>query len=816
MRRMWNVVMVVAMVGTAGIAQPTEAETAYFHAYWLEHGMRDFAGAAEAYAKAADALAKTEKKDLLVKALAARGNLLQKLGRAAEAAAVFQRALALDPEQAEVRNALKGTEARAGGTQEAEDEFAAKVRQLIELMAVPVPAAADAREQIEALGAKAAPWLEQALRSRRPDVVSAAARFLLEMEGDAGWKAVLGALGDEAIVHVDPIVQAFRDRPPSMAKLELVSTALKHKNPMVRRQAAQNLVVDDLGFQSPALRDRHAEVYRQGLDTGDVDILRTLLLRPSLPNTVHDAVRAAIEGLLGSEDPDRAQVGLKTVHNSPIPPDVREPLAGPARRAALRWLQADDHPIVHDAGEVLLQAGAWDAEAAGTLHRICERFILNGRPRFKGQNFSSFNTLGPLAILVSEKARIVPAPEPALELFRLAGTRESTLPPNEIVNFRRGLVKRVAESKPDLAAWAPVVKRGLETVQDPEGLAIWLGLANSLDTDIQAEALRLAGHENPSVRLRACQALVNLDKPLPEGWIPPKLREDLASGWHEMQLCSLTLAERIGGEAMVPAVAALVQGDTNVTSRAIVVLARIGGRAALPALRERLARKPTDPPALKALVGILGEESVGDLVAASGGSSPGNVLASLTGGGGTPATRDAGDWAKVLKHWLAQTPREGRDSAFVRMLLDQLNESDARALALDILEHGPDDARPAVIAAAGSRHFIETWPFLVKLLDHPNEGIRKSSQAALEELKSYRELKRGLEDFGPEGRAQAVKNAQSLLDSPDAALRRGAAFALGALADPAAVPPLLKLLRDSDAAVRDAAVQALQKLSAPK
>src|SRR5262249_32760948 len=90
--------------------------------------------------------------------------------------------------------------------------------------------------------------------------------------------------------------------------------------------------------------------------------------------------------------------------------------------------------------------------------------------------------------------------------------------------------------------------------------------------------------------------------------------------------------------------------------------------------------------------------------------------------------------------------------------------------------------------------------------------VRENAKAALDQIRAYRELKASFEQFGAGGREGALAEARALIKSDSAEKRRGAALALGALGDPGGGPALLELLSDREPAVREAALQALERL----
>ena len=78
-------------------------------------------------------------------------------------------------------------------------------------------------------------------------------------------------------------------------------------------------------------------------------------------------------------------------------------------------------------------------------------------------------------------------------------------------------------------------------------------------------------------------------------------------------------------------------------------------------------------------------------------------------------------------------------------------------------------------------------------------------------LVRYNELKRGIEEG-----ASAYEKAVEMSRSPDARHRQAAAYALGAMGDPAAIARLLDLATDQSPVVSEAALQALARLGGQK
>ncbi len=246
---------------------------------------------------------------------------------------------------------------------------------------------------------------------------------------------------------------------------------------------------------------------------------------------------------------------------------------------------------------------------------------------------------------------------------------------------------------------------------------------------------------------------------------------------------------RVGTGAVPTLLEAMHDRQPRLREAAIEALGGIGGAESMSALSGALSddRSNVRQAAAAALGRAGGNDAVAALTGALSHKDPGTRRAAAIALGSLPPEDAVGG----LRMAAADRDRTVREAA-IKSLVALASPAAVGALCQVLL--GADrDARPA--AAAALRGFA--WS--------PTDGPQRIVHAVLNGR--YSEAAR-------EGEA-AVEPLTAALADREAATRRGAAEALGQIADPRAAAALSPLLGDQDAGVREAAVRALVALGPP-
>jgi HEAT repeat protein len=143
----------------------------------------------------------------------------------------------------------------------------------------------------------------------------------------------------------------------------------------------------------------------------------------------------------------------------------------------------------------------------------------------------------------------------------------------------------------------------------------------------------------------------------------------------------------------------------------------------------------------------------------------------------------------------------------------QLDPATVKPIVLQLLASKRREDVVAAIQLVSQLRIDAAWDTLAKLLETGDGEIKQRAIDALTTLREYRELRRAVLADEGDARRVAFEKARELMKSGKSDQRAGAALALAATADVAAIPLLLDLLGDEDATVRAAARLALEKLA---
>jgi HEAT repeat protein len=237
------------------------------------------------------------------------------------------------------------------------------------------------------------------------------------------------------------------------------------------------------------------------------------------------------------------------------------------------------------------------------------------------------------------------------------------------------------------------------------------------------------------------------------------LREALRDRHAKLRETAIAALGAAGGERAVAALAETLRDErSSVRQAGAAALARAGGSSAVPSLKDALAHK--DPMTRRCAASALG-------------------------------TIDAPEAVAALRQALADREKSVRDSA-----VDALAAMGSRTAVAALVAELPAADRD-LKAAIAARLKTLTWT--------PADAAERVVHAALHGR---------FDDATAEGTA-AVDPLVATLADRDPAARRGAAAALGRLADPRAAPALAVLFKDADPSVREAAVGAVVAIGLP-
>jgi HEAT repeat protein len=336
------------------------------------------------------------------------------------------------------------------------------------------------------------------------------------------------------------------------------------------------------------------------------------------------------------------------------------------------------------------------------------------------------------------------------------------------------------------------------------GRNVWLDHFRSLDACPPELLLEAAGDPSHYVRVIAYEGIWHGWRKLQGTDIGPALthlEEDLLGDDEDVRRSLLTLLRLYEVPAAAPALRKLGGGGPG---RVYVLraLVRAVGVKALPDVREEI--EDDWDIAVEFLVKLLGVEAVPELVA----------RAKSEWSGSSPVLDNDGSLripADVAKAYLEKLPVELRDGPLVAAIAPLLSPEARLVLVIDALKSDDGDQHLAGAKIAARFHIEAAWPYLIPLLEDYDE-VGESAEAALEAIRTHRELKSSFERYGAGGPSKVLEDATLLTKSDDPVKRRGGALAIGALADPAGIPVLLGLLDDKDESVREAALGALERL----
>ena len=791
----------------------------FYRAFYEETALRDFAAAAESYA---GVLARADlPADLRARAQAGRARALQALGELDEAAAAWRAVLELDPENGEARAALARSPLASP-----DERLDAEIRAHFERL---VSGDAAALENVCRFGSRAVPILVAAWTGEGPaqrSYMAAEALVAIALRDDSALaleELAAGLRGGTfAPSALGVIVHGVLSADYRTSRAGVYGALLEQSDIGVRQKAAEYLVGQGLRKLDEQREEGLLPLIERMARDESFLVRRELLLFASgsdaldgLPTRSRAVVSSLVERSLRSELPEEQQAArsaavgsrpLLRAHARELVPALasgelapRGWASGFARSLEQGWFEPAEVLAFLEHSDPTLRTSSWSWLVAHV-----------GEP-----TFATLDDLRPHAVraaqdwgltMRSSDARALRdqwnslfAPfafSPALHV-QLWETLVRMEPSRGFNGFdhrlpvRAAIVEALFSEAKTVEQADRVLDEALAAFADPELVASFLAdVPNRPPPPAWSALQRAAASDAKAVREQAYGLLLqNLATrgERPEAWSLPRLFEDVASSLPG----ALSLFAQIGDPALVDEFERRLPEIAEETqrSRVLGVVIGLGDPSRLAATWSTLREPGQFGPVTWSLLDGLG-------------IAPGTR--------GRPWIEAKLELARsdheLLRYWI----KGGSVAVWPYDAATQLVQA---ALTT---EGTPDEVLEHALGWAGNRNLGVPLEVLLPFVRHGNPTVRAKAEQATERVRSLIELERAALSFGDDARARSVEAIRANVASPEADRRRAAAWAIAALGDPDGVALLFDLLGDPEAAVRAAALAALERLGVGK
>jgi HEAT repeat protein len=625
-------------------------------------------------------------------------------------------------------------------------------------------------------GDRCVPQVAEALRADRPHIVSAAAQVLVRLDTDLAAEALLAAFTDEKTRYRTLLVRQLEGGTSKQA--ELFRKALVDSSREVRVAAAHAL-----SYAMTNHDQRLREVAVGSLGNPDAEV-RRILVGSHRNWTAADLLRAA-HRLMDDVDPEvRKEVvdllgpSMPAAHD--VPPDVQKlavdlfriddaevrnrlvrfaiDAGGEVARKVVVLGLADESEEVRSTTIRFMSHVAWSPEFLPALVASIEKTVLSDREREWRSRFrEAMRRLESAKKTVENGALLVDLAKTISEEAPEARRRLAL--PDVLAALRTHPVETKVES--------------YRVLRRPEEQLLWFQIFESYTSrHLQPLVLEALGSKNDRVRAAAVEALVRIGDPELVAKRMAALMSDPAPGVRTVAI-EATLPRLSGEELSREVLKALGDSNGTVKYHAIGAIARVPGISWEEPLLEAVRGDP---------------ERWGQLAVAAVAKRGEPELTRRILGRVLEAMRDCRE--KVRASAWAAAESALSDGAI-----------------LDALENGPAPFKLWAADIAAKRHLLDAWPLLLEL-----KGQGKAYEKALTEIRDYHlRLKEYLDLRDTKGEDLYAK-ADALGRSGDELQMIAACHAYAALGGPRAISRLLDLVRNPNANVRQAALEALKKL----
>jgi HEAT repeat protein len=758
-------------------AKPSEVEKAWFRAYYLENGKRDFEAARKAFEEivrggAGDAERLVTARIGVLRCALKLGEI--PTGEQVEEVAAEVARLPADV-RAEVAKEWDDLKARLDPDAESGEARGRIISLLAELVRHGGPdteMGAEAVENLLLFGERAIPVLDEALREPNPHAVAGAARVLTRLGTERATEKLRSAM-DDARVMFPALIVTQVGTSVQKPHLALLFAACERPHGEIRKaatEALERMLIEGISG-TPAMHVEFAAA-----------TLRKNPTREDLDRAVR-SIQNAMGRTPASFDPETMETILALTKH-----------ADPAVRKAAVALACRDPRL---APTVLLTAIVDESES---VRDGAAKGFGSGMPpavRFPADRSTSEMLVRAAAYAVRNDAVLINYSRVLTDLGRIAKESDAwdALPPLVAAIVGLDDEDRREEAWSRLTAVIAPIRRPVESPDERVSEAAFTGyrmlatdpwraewmrlFRDRFGEEIEPVALAALEGDSAELRLAAIRVLERRLEPAQQVEAFARLRDDPDAAVRLAVFDVLIKQVVDGDERRRLAESALNDPSTAVRERAIRPLVEADGEGTAPALVQAVVADPR------------------------------LCLTATRAMAATGADRAAREF---LSKVLGQVDRE----RWPTLRLDMLSNHLTSEFALILLESSNIREFNLGAQVAGERKLFDALPLLLqsKFSDYPTAvTCRKQIEAYYLGMRQYNELKR---DFGEGEGSSAFEKAVELTRSPEAAHRRAAAYAFGAIGNTAAIGRLLDLATDADVAVADAALTALERLGGPK
>ncbi len=770
-----------------------KAEDAYFRGYYLEFGKRDLKAARKAYQVFIWDFEET--RDLWLRAHLGLVRIAARIGGGEpdENLAEVVRGL-VDPTNGltpEVKAALEA-ELRAARrilSRAADpDPVADRIRTWLPALALGPgdSRCIEAEDALVTFGTKAVSALMEALHSSDPIAVGGATRVLLKLRGSEPIRVLIEAIRD---MDVDfPVQITLQLRDCQVRHLPIFTAAFEHPLPEVR-QAAVTVAsrwLNENSMDAPLLWDHILEATEDADPSvqlmaiaaidGNAGTARRLKVAAAGAQSNDPQIRAtAILALFGwplneeeiteeMYDSVLALLDCRVVRAEILATSLSLSVGGKLAKLAVLQMLRSGRPLA-----TLRAAEAVQEDRVEVNEDVVRALVRSATIAYSGERDEPWKLTydAMLSALTAHPAEVRRA---GLSTFLPLLSSVNGSPAGIRREYAMNRLLTLLMACTEKEETSDLLVEAYQTLTRDSDRATWLkAFGDRMGPIVRNIAIEVMDSENDDLRL---QAVTVLAKGTPVDRRARVLNRFLKDPDPRIRYTVLdTLASLMSREKLAEAArAGILDEDELVRRSSVAPLVRALGTDALPLLLEGVEADPS--------LTTLAVQAVKDHLTAE----------------------DTQGFVKLI---LEGVPEESDQAVILAAAGSALSDE----MILDALRTKNPEMIRWIARFAGDRYLLEAWPLLL-----PFREREMQAASALVRIRAYH---LGLKEYksvrGSESGDVLIK-ATEMATSEDPAHRRAAAYALGALKNPAGISLLLDLVKDEDELVQKAAMAALERL----